>query len=152
VSLPAPLSALQAELAADPAVRRQAETLGRIYLGGAHPSRPVLLHGDYYPGSWLQHPTRGAMIIDPEFAFIGAPEFDVGVLSAHLQMSGYTEGDVMQLLRNYARPPGFSDRLAARFAGMEIIRRLLGVAQLPLAADTGTRCDWLRSARRMVAG
>jgi 5-methylthioribose kinase len=153
VELPEALSALQAELASDPDVRRGAESLGRIYLGEApHRSRAVLLHGDYYPGSWLEHPTRGVMIIDPEFAFIGAPEFDVGVFMAHLLMAGQAQGDIMRLLQNYVRPAGFDYPLAMGFAGMEIIRRLLGVAQLPLSAGTHDRCVWLRSARQMVTG
>jgi len=33
---------------------------------------------------------------------------------------------------------------------MEIIRRLLGVAQLPLAADDEIRARWITEARRMM--
>ena len=53
--------------------------VGDIYLsddGG------VLLHGDYYPGSWLKT-DAGFRVIDPEFCFLGPPEFDLGVLAAH---------------------------------------------------------------------
>jgi 5-methylthioribose kinase len=152
-SLAPELAAARAAFGADSALRAQAERLGRIYLGEhEHPSRPALLHGDYYPGSWLSDETRGVMIIDPEFAFVGAPEFDVGVFAAHLLMTGHDEGDVMRLLQGYVRPAGFSYPLAMGFAGMEIIRRLLGVAQLPLAAGVATRIGWLHRARRMVTG
>jgi 5-methylthioribose kinase len=153
VALAPELAAAQAEFAADSALRGQAETLGRIYLGEhEHASQPALVHGDYYPGSWLSHSNRGVMIIDPEFAFIGAPEFDVGVFAAHLLMTGHDQGDIMRLLHNYLMPAGFSYPLAMGFAGMEIIRRLLGVAQLPLVADVATRSAWLRAARQMVTG
>jgi 5-methylthioribose kinase len=153
VPLAPELATARAEFAADSALRAQAERLGRIYLGEhEHVSRPALLHGDFYPGSWLSQETRGVMVIDPEFAFVGAPEFDVGVFAAHLLMTGYDQGDVMRLLQGYVRPAGFSYPLAMGFAGIEIIRRLLGVAQLPLTADVATRSAWLRTARRMVTG
>jgi 5-methylthioribose kinase len=151
VDLSPALSALQAELAADDPLRQRAAALGRIYLGEQrHDSAPALLHGDYYPGSWLHHPAQGVMIIDPEFAFVGAPEFDVGVLTAHLLMAGHPQGDIMGLLQSYVRPTGFSPGLAMGFAGMEVIRRLLGVAQLPLTATDDTRSQWLQTARQMV--
>lgn len=151
VNLSPALAALQADLAADEVLRQRAELLGRIYLGEQrHESAAALLHGDYYPGSWLHHSARGVMIIDPEFAFIGAPEFDVGVLTAHLLMAGHPQGDIMGLLQSYVRPVGFSLGLAMGFAGMEMIRRLLGVAQLPLAASDDTRSQWLQAARQMV--
>ncbi|MFU8814544.1 MAG: phosphotransferase [Pseudomonadales bacterium] len=152
VALSPVLSSLQAEFATDAALRQQAAALGRIYLGEQHhESTAALLHGDYYPGSWLHHPSRGVMVIDPEFAFVGPPEFDVGVLFAHLLMAGYPQGDIMGLLQSYVRPAGFNPALAMGFAGMEVIRRLLGVAQLPLAATDDVRTQWLQAARQMVA-
>mgnify|MGYP001812802953 FL=1 len=92
----------------------------------------------------------GVIIIDPEFAFPGPPEFDVGVLMAHLTMAGLAQAEVMMLMRSYVTPPGFSYPLALAFAGIEIIRRLLGVAQLPLKADEDTKSRWLQTARSMV--
>lgn len=140
-----------ARFAADESLRNIASNLGRIYLGEEqHASRPCLLHGDYYPGSWLHHPNMGVMIIDPEFAFVGAPEFDVGVMLAHLTFAGFSQNEVMGTLRSYVTPPGFDYTLAVRFAAMEIIRRLLGVAQLPLAAGTEQRVNWLNTARMMI--
>ena len=35
----------------------------------------------------------------------------------------------------YTAPPAFRPELALGFAGMEIMRRLIGVAQLPLTAE-----------------
>ena len=152
VALTPGLEAMARELRADPGVRATAEQLGEIYLGRQpHQSRPALLHGDFYPGSWLSHPTLGAAVIDPEFAFIGPPEFDLGVMIAHLMFCDYGEQDLSNILRSYVTPPGFEFSLAMRFAGMEIIRRLLGVAQLPLREDDSAKINWLNAARSMLA-
>ena len=128
-----------------------ADALGEIYLGRTpHASRPCLLHGDFYPGSWLRNKRLGVMIIDPEFAFCGPPEFDVGVFVAHLTFAGFAQQDIMGILRSYVTPPGFEYNLAIRFAAIEIIRRLLGVAQLPLQATPELKRTWLETARMMI--
>jgi 5-methylthioribose kinase len=151
VALSASLGDHQRRLAGDAALRARARSLGQIYLGAAgHESRPVLLHGDFYPGSWLEHAEQTVAVIDPEFGFAGPAEFDVGVFMAHLIMSGYSPTAVDTAVQRYQAPPGFSAALAAGFAGMEVIRRLLGVAQLPLHADDDTRSGWLQWARCAV--
>ena len=127
----------------DADLRDAAVSLGQMYLNASGPS---LLHGDYYPGSWLTHPTRGALVIDPEFGFFGPPEFDLGVCHAHLLMAG---ADV-SLLDGYRAPDGFDRARSAQFAGIEIIRRLLGVAQLPLSMDLATRQALLSQARNLT--
>ena len=48
--------------------------LGQRYLGEG----TSLLHGDFYPGSWVES-GNDVWIIDPEFCFLGPAEFDVGV-------------------------------------------------------------------------
>jgi 5-methylthioribose kinase len=145
------LESIAAQFAADEGLRNIATQLGEIYLGNAsHASRTCLLHGDYYPGSWLHHDRLGVAIIDPEFAFVGPPEFDVGVMLAHLTFAGFSQQDLMGTLRAYVTPPGFDYGLAIRFAAIEIIRRLLGVAQLPLEASVEQRTTWLNTARTMI--
>ena len=142
---------LAAPLARDAELGDKIAALGKIYLGEApHTSTPALLHGDFYPGSWLRHPRMGVKIIDPEFAFIGPPEFDVGVLIAHLQFARFEQMDLMRTLGSYNAPARFSFPLALAFAGVEVIRRLLGVAQLPLNADLATKQAWLAAARQFV--
>ena len=54
------------------------EKLGQYYLEDG----PTLLHGDFFPGSWLRT-DRGIMIIDPEFSYFGSPEYEIGVTLAH---------------------------------------------------------------------
>lgn len=142
----------QQRLAADGALRDRARELGEIYVcTAAHGAPAALLHGDFYPGSWLTHDEHKVAVIDPEFGFAGPAEFDVGVFMAHLIMAGYSTDAVAGILRGYAAPARFSQPLADGFAGMEVIRRLLGVAQLPLTAGDHTRSSWLRWARTAVA-
>ncbi|NOX49431.1 MAG: phosphotransferase [Gammaproteobacteria bacterium] len=128
-----------------------ARRLGDIYLG-RYPddSMPCLLHGDYYPGSWLQHKSSGAMIIDPEFSFIGPAEFDLGVMFAHLMMAGVSEVSRKQLMQAYTPSNHFNSILAQQFTGVEITRRLLGIAQLPLQISDHKKCDLLMTAHNML--
>ncbi len=151
VELPPALQDSAATLRGDAALTDAAAALGEVYLGRApYLSRPALLHGDYYPGSWLRQPRAGVAVIDPEFAFIGPAEFDLSVMIAHLTFCHFEQADLMNVFRSYIPPPGFDFQLASRFAGMEIIRRLLGVAQLPLAASDEQKLAWLSTARQMV--
>ena len=54
VALSGEVSAAKRE-SCGPDVRAAAQALGEIYAGRAgHTSRPSLLHGDFYPGSWIQ--------------------------------------------------------------------------------------------------
>ena len=141
------LTAVARELHANAALRERMQSLGDIYLGRApHASRPALLHGDYYPGSWLADEAGSVYVIDPEFAFVGPAEFDVGVLIAHFTFARVSQDELRTALAQYRAPEGFSLSLALAFAGAEVIRRLLGVAQLPLDADLTLKSAWLAAA------
>ncbi len=109
-------------------LKRKAAELGKIYLQDG----PTLLHGDYYPGSWLKT-DAGVKVIDPEFCFYGRAEFDLGVMLAHLAMSQQEDALIQQVKTLYKKPAGFDDNLLNAFTGIEIIRRIIGLAQLPLA-------------------
>ncbi len=108
-----------------------------------------LLHGDYYPGSWLRT-YHGVKIIDPEFCFFGAAEFDLGVTIAHSYLADLPESDRITMLNHYSRPHPFSEELMQRFAGIEILRRLIGLAQLPLSLDLAQKEHLLKEAAIMV--
>jgi 5-methylthioribose kinase len=116
----------------DPAVRSVIANLAQRYRAHGHGDSDVLLHGDFYPGSWLLT-ASGVRIIDPEFCWIGPREWDVGVLIAHLWLSGQIPALTERVFTLYHGP--LDRRLAEQFAGVEIMRRLLGVAQLPLSTD-----------------
>ena len=125
--------------------------LGERYLKSSTGEKDVLLHGDFYPGSWLNTPT-GPRIIDPEFCFFGDAEFDVGVFMAHLFLAGCTDETAYSILDHYKKPTSFDDTRAFQYAGTEIMRRLIGVAQLPLQADLGQKEKLLLKAEKLVLG
>lgn len=141
------LGAVAAELRADRGFTDAVQRLGELYLSDGR----TLLHGDFYPGSWLRHPS-GVKVIDPEFAFFGAPEFDVGVSWAHLHFAGWRDATAEAALRaGYAAPAHFRWEVARGFAGVELMRRLLGVAQLPLSADLAQKRAWLEMSRAYLS-
>lgn len=128
-------------LKSDVGYREEVLALGRLYLSEGD----CLLHGDYFPGSWL-NTEEGIKIIDPEFCFFGPPEFDLGVMLAHLLMTGYDRpADIRKLYGNH-----MDEQLMIRFAGVEIMRRLIGVAQLPLKQDLAGKKRLLENSREMV--
>jgi len=108
-----------------------------------------LLHGDYYPGSWLKCESKIA-IIDPEFGFTGPVEFDVGNLLAHMVLSQQSEEIIQSIFNNYQAHHRFDESLALQFAGTEIMRRLLGYAQLPLNVNLQTKVEWLALSHELV--
>ena len=111
-------------------LKEKIKKCGEVYLAkGKH-----LLHGDFYPGSWLKV-EEGLKVIDPEFGFVGPAEFDLGVLIAHLMMAQQEPLVIQAILDGYQQPIGFDEALLAQFAGIEIMRRIIGIAQLPLALD-----------------
>lgn len=143
------------ELREDLAYRKLVEETGAQYLASAG-DRPAaetaLLHGDYFPGSWLRS-AQGLRVIDPEFAFPGAPEVDVGCAIAHLSLARQSASAIERFLGRYAdgTPQALNPLWLARYTGIEVMRRLIGVAQLPLPPDTdGSRAALLRRARKTV--
>ncbi len=129
----------------DEVLKIRIRELGEQYLG----SGPSLLHSDFYPGSWLQT-AAGPRVIDPEFAFFGPPEFDLGVLAAHLLLMRLPDSDVRAMLGGYRRRAGFSAALFAGFCGTEVLRRLIGLAQLPLSLTLSEKIALLNRAAALV--
>lgn len=127
----------------DDVLRSKAATLGKRYLG----SGATLLHGDYYPGSWL-NTDKGFQLIDPEFCFFGPSEFDLGVLLAHLKLAEQPDHIRELILKTYTAEVDAS--LLHQFEGMEIIRRLIGLAQLPLSMELATKKELLNYAHHQV--
>jgi 5-methylthioribose kinase len=134
-----------AALQADDAYCARVRAYGARYLENG----TTLLHGDYYPGSWLKHPD-GVKIIDPEFGFFGPAEFDCGVFIAHLHLAGFALEAVDAAARHYRPPDDFSEDDARVYAGIEIMRRLIGVAQLPLSAHLARKSQLLELSRELV--
>ncbi len=137
------LSKVARPFRADERLAGRARELGEIYL--ANDSRS-LVHGDFYPGSFLR--ASGQLyVIDGEFSHRGRPEFDLGVLLGHLLLAGAPERQLHLLDTAYRRPRGFDGGLVRQFAYVEVIRRIIGIAQLPLALSLDERQALLESAR-----
>ena len=145
------LSEASLEVRSDQALRRAALRLGEHYLGSGN----CLLHGDYYPGSWLVGGAK-PMVIDPEFCFAGPPEFDLGIMLGHLQLIGHTEAirTFEQQIETHDSPANAVDfELMHQFASVEVLRRLLGVAQLPLGEmSLNRRMELITSASATLKG
>jgi 5-methylthioribose kinase len=121
------LSALARPVVEDTKLQARLRELGELYLGAG----PVLIHGDFYPGSWLQT-AKGIQIIDPEFAYFGHAEFDLGVMIGHLLMAQTPMREIKLGLEGYLQMGTLDHALVAGFAGAEILRRLIGLAQIPV--------------------
>jgi 5-methylthioribose kinase len=107
-----------------------------------------LLHGDFYPGSWLMDET-GVVVIDPEFCFYGNNVFDMAIMVAHLELARCDNAIIENAIKQYALP--FDETLLYAFAGVEILRRLIGLAQLPLGnRQLEEKQELMEAASRMI--
>ncbi len=143
------LAAAAAPLRDDAAYVATVRALGERYLHGD--DGKTLVHGDFFPGSWLRPAGGGVRVIDPEFGFWGDAAFDVGTTLAHLHLADQPPALPERFLARYRPPAGeFDQETAWRLAGVEIMRRLIGVAQLPLPADLERKRRLLELSRRLV--
>ena len=124
----------------DTDLKKRIQALGNRYLADGK----VLMHGDFYPGSWLQV-SSGIKIIDPEFGGLGDAEFDLGVFLAHLELSAQAEDLSAQVQKDYNLPVDWS--LVQQYRGVEILRRLIGIAQLPVSLSLDAKKTLLERAR-----
>lgn len=140
------LEAVAEEFRADEEFLAEVARLGQeVYLADG----PNLLHGDFFPGSFTRT-AQGPKVIDFEFAFFGRAEFDVSVLFAHLILAGQPLRSHEFWLQACAPTGDFDIRLVHQLAGVEIMRRILGYAQLPLCWTLAEKTELLRKARAMV--
>ncbi len=143
------LHAAASELRLDQPFLELLHATGQRYLAAG----PCLVHGDYFPGSWLRAPA-GLRVIDPEFCFFGPPEFDLGVATAHLALAAQPAVSAEHLLKAYEqsdpRRAKIDEPFLARVAAAEVVRRLIGVAQLPLSLPPGGRAALLGRARQAM--
>lgn len=127
----------------DVALKKQIALIGEKYLSAGN----ILLHGDYYPGSWMAQADK-LYVIDPEFGFVGFAEFDIGVMAAHLIMATHDITYVEKIEKIY--PSTLDMPLVKKVAGIEIMRRLIGLAQLPLKRTLVEKQELLSMAYIMI--
>ena len=107
----------------------------------------TLLHGDYYPGSWMQK-NDNVYVIDPEFSHLGFKEFDLGVMAAHLTMITESEDYLNKIIKAYSE--NIDKSIFYKVSGIEIIRRIIGLAQLPLDMSLNAKEKLLNIAKKMI--
>lgn len=137
------LQEISIEFKKDQTLKAKIEALGKRYLSKGN----TLLHGDFYPGSWLEV-SSGIKIIDPEFGFLGDREFDLGVLLAHLDLGQQKESLKDQVISSYEHP--LDQTLLDRYRGVEILRRVIGIAQLPVTMTLGQKKELLNFAKFLI--
>ena len=127
----------------DETLKKEISKVGQQYLSQGN----ILLHGDYYPGSWM---TKGdhIYVIDPEFSFMGFVEFDIGVLAAHIIMITMDLDGLQTVKSSY--PGKLNSQLLNQVAGIEIMRRIIGLAQLPLQRSIQEKKLLLEMARVLI--
>ncbi len=124
----------------DAVLKAKIHSLGQRYLK----TGKTLMHGDFYPGSWLEV-ASGIKIIDPEFGGLGDPEFDLGVFLAHLDLTKQ-DPKVAQLVQATYNLPLDGD-LVQQYRGVELLRRLIGIAQLPVTLSLDEKKSLLACAQ-----
>ncbi len=124
------LSKVAETFKADKSLHVAVRKIGERYLADGS----ALLHGDYFPGSWLKT-ANGIKIIDPEFCFFGDPEFEIGVMCAHLKMADQSLEIIENVINRYSAKAKIDRELTEKYTAIEILRRILGLAQLPLEID-----------------
>ena len=117
--------------------------LGEKYLAQGD----TLIHGDYYPGSWMKA-NEQLYVMDPEFSFVGFKEFDLGVMAAHIIMTTLQENAVQNILKAYVTST--HEELVRQLAGVEIMRRLIGLGQLPLERSLEEKDKLMKMAYNMI--
>jgi 5-methylthioribose kinase len=127
----------------DTLLKEKLATLRSVYTSQGN----YLLHGDFYPGSWLIDPAT-VKIIDPEFCFYGPVEFDLGVFMAHLKIMRCPDQLLQEIVNRYQLPVNIL--LLNAFTGTEILRRLIGLAQLPLTLTISEKEELMQEARNLV--
>lgn len=123
----------------------KAKEIGGVYMEDGD----TLLHGDFYPGSWLRKDKR-VYVIDHEFCFFGHKEFDIGVFIAHLVLTNQDKIQIARVLDIYKKQIEIDEALINSFVGIEMLRRLIGVAQLPLKLSLKEKKVFLEMARELV--
>lgn len=127
----------------DSALKKIISEIGSLYLHNGN----TLLHGDYYPGSWMTEKDN-LYIIDPEFAFVGFAEFDLGVMAGHLLIATHDKTYMDRILELYGNT--VDRKLVKRMAGIEIMRRIIGLAQLPLQRTLSEKETLLKLAYKLI--
>jgi 5-methylthioribose kinase len=122
------------------------QKLGQTYLSAGN----YLLHGDFYPGSLLESKDGDLKVIDPEFSFAGPEEWDIAVFTAHLHLSRIPADQVSSFFAQFEKSADFNHQYYLGFTGVEILRRLLGLAQVPVTLSLHEKSNLIDQAKSWI--
>ncbi len=137
------LQELSLKIKTNESLKKTVKEVGEKYLSRG----TTLLHGDFYPGSWMTA-NENLYIIDPEFGFVGFPEFDLGVMAGHIVMATGSDENIDLIIELYQK--NIDQKLLKQICGIEIIRRIIGLAQLPLNRSLSEKEQLLAIAQKMI--
>lgn len=120
--------------------------LRKIYTQGGF----TLLHGDYSPSNWLLS-DGSVYIIDPKFSTFGRPEADVGTLIAHLLLASVSR-EKIDAVFNFYEDDTIDKTLTYKFAGLEMMRRIMGTYPITLPATIAQKKNKLNDAVQLLLG
>ena len=87
-------------------------------------------------------------IIDPEFTFLGSKALDLGVMSAHLILATGQISYLKKFGDNY--PDKIDNNEVATYCAIEIIRRLIGYAQLSIQRSISEKSNLLKLSKELI--
>ena len=108
-----------------------------------------LLHGDFYPASLLDSKS-GLKIIDAEFSFFGIKEWDIAIFCAHLLMCAEAHNQAQTFLDRYLALNKADENIIKAFCGVEILRRMIGVAQVDFKISLEQKLSLARHAKNLI--
>jgi 5-methylthioribose kinase len=130
----------------NPQIREAVLVLKKSYQEGGF----TLLHGDYSPGNWLSS-DGGVYVIDPKFSTFGRPEVDLGSLVGHLLLASVPTSKIETVFETY-EDKTIDKELTFRFAGLEMIRRLIGIYPSNFPATLKQKKSKFNDALTMLLG
>jgi 5-methylthioribose kinase len=119
----------------------------------------ALVHGDVQAGNVILTETA-PKLLDAEIAHVGDPAFDLGTLIAHLLIPALGRGAPAEGVAAsvsawtgyreapHSSPPPFTT--AARYAGLEMLRRTIGAARVPAVEADEAGLAVLEAALRLI--
>ena len=112
-----------------------------------------LIHGDFYPGSFLVQKTEikeKIYVFDPEFCTLGRREFDVGVFLAHVLLGSAPLIETLNEFKEKDYLAQLDFESVKHIAAYEVLRRILGVTQVLRDASSEKKKSLILTAKKML--
>ena len=88
-----------------------------------------------------------SILLTLNLLFLGSKEFDLGVMSGHLILATGQISYLKKICDNY---PDKIDIMKRTYCAIEIIRRLIGYAQLPIKRSISEKSNLLKLSKELI--